>query len=351
MFMNISQQIERIIQHRMVQHSLFWALSFYVLFRLFCTDEKYVETDLIYTFLFHISLVLIVYLNLNFLLPRFFQTKRYGLYVLGFAFVLAFGTLLNHLTFQYLADWLFQGYYFISYYNWGDILEFTFTYMALSTLLHLSKSWFELNEKKKAINRLEREKLDAELLSLKSQINPHFLFNSLNNLYSLSLDKDSRLPDLLLRLSDNLRYMLYESGDTFVPLQKEIQFLENYIDLQRIRAPERVEILFSVDGKIKDKTIAPLLLIHFVENAFKFGAKGSNTKAFVHAHCEIQDKILLFKIKNNKGKLAIPPKQSGGIGLSNTRKRLELLYPKHHELRIEDNEEYFEVFLTLILSE
>lgn len=351
MSMNISQQMERVLKHRLVQHLLFWSLSFYVLFRIFCTDEKYVETDLIYTFLFHISLVFIVYLNLNFLLSRYFQTKRYGLYVLGFALVLGLGTLLNHLTFQYLADWLFKGYYFISYYNWGDILEFTFTYMALSTLLHLSKSWFELNEKKKAINRLEREKLDAELLSLKSQINPHFLFNSLNNLYSLSLDQDSRLPDLLLRLSDNLRYMLYESGDTYVPLQKEIQFLENYIDLQRIRAPERVDIQFTLEGKIKDKTIAPLLLIHFVENAFKFGAKGSNTEAYVHVHCEVEENSLAFSIKNNKGILAIPPRSGGGIGLSNTRKRLELLYPKRHELRIEDQTNHFEVFLTLSLSE
>ena len=351
MSLAMSQHLERIVQYRTVQHLAFWSLSFYVLFRLFCTDEKYVETDLIYTFLFHISLVFIVYLNLNYLLPRYFQTKRYGFYVLGFAVVLVLGTLLNHLTFQYLADWLFPGYYFISYYEWGDILEFTFTYMALSTLLHLSKSWFELNEKKKAINRLEREKLDAELLSLKSQINPHFLFNSLNNLYSLSLDQDRRLPDLLLRLSDNLRYMLYESGDTFVPLQKEIQFLENYIDLQRIRAPERVDIQFAVEGKIKDKTIAPLLLIHFVENAFKFGAKGSNTAAFVHAHCEVQEKALRFNIKNNKGNLALPPKQGSGIGLSNTKKRLELLYPKRHTLRIEDREDHFEVFLTLTLNE
>ncbi len=348
---NFRQHMEQIVQHRLVQHLLFWLLSFYVLFRLFCTDEKYVETDLIYTFLFHISLVFIVYLNLNFLLPRYFQAKQYSLYLLGFALVLALGTLINHLTFQYLADWLFEGYYFISYYEWGDILEFTFTYMALSTLLHLSKSWFELNEKKKAINRLEREKLDAELLSLKSQINPHFLFNSLNNLYSLSLDQDERLPDLLLRLSDNLRYMLYESGDTFVPLQKEIQFLENYIDLQRIRAPKRVDIRFAVEGKIKDHAIAPLLLIHFVENAFKFGAKGSNTEAYVHVQCIVEENILTFSIKNNKGKLALPPRVGGGIGLSNTRKRLALLYPNGHELRIEDKENEFEVFLTLSLSE
>ena len=144
--------------------------------------------------------------------------------------------------------------------------------------------------------------------------------------------------------------MLYESGDNFVPLQKEIRFLENYIDLQRIRAPERVEIRFSVAGKTKDKTIAPLLLIHFVENAFKFGAKGSNTKAFVHIKCEVQEDTLAFSIQNNKGKLAIPPKQGGGIGLSNTRKRLQLLYPNRHKLRIEDLEEQFEVFLTLTLS-
>jgi len=350
MISSISRYMERLVQHRLIQHLSFWSLSFYLLFRLFCTNEKYIETDLIYTFLFHISLVFIVYMNLNILLPKYFQSKRYGLYVIGFLIVLALGTLLNHLTFQYLADWLFEGYYFISYYEWRDILEFTFSYIALSTLLHLSKSWFELNEKKKAINKLEREKLDAELLSLKTQINPHFLFNSLNNLYSLSLDQDSRLPDLLLRLSDNLRYMLYESGDHFVPLQKEIQFLENYIDLQRLRAPERVDIQFAVEGKIKDKAIAPLLLIHFVENAFKFGAKGSNTSAYAHIHCKVLENTLEFRVSNNKGKLAMPSKQAGGIGLSNTQKRLQLLYPDRHQLRIEELEEDFYLFLTLTLS-
>lgn len=350
MFNDIRDRLEGLMQNRKVQHLLFWLLSFYILFRLFCTDEKYVETDLIYTFLFHISLVVMVYLNLLFLIPMFFQQKRYGSYLLGFLVVLAIGTLLNHLSFQYLADWLFSSYYFISYYEWRDILEFTFTYMALSTLLHLSKSWFELNEKNKAINKLEREKLDTELQSLKSQINPHFLFNSLNNLYSLSLDKDQRLPDLLLRLSDNLRYMLYESGDQLVPLQKELQFLENYIDLQRLRAPERVDIQFSVEGKVKDKSIAPLLLIHFVENAFKFGAKGSDRGAYVHIGCQIYDNHLQFTVNNNKGKLALTASEAGGIGLSNSRKRLALLYPNRHQLRIEEDEAHFHVFLSLTLS-
>ncbi len=343
----LQNKIEFFFQNKMVQHLLFWALSFYTLFRLFFTDEKYLETDIIYTFLFHISLFFVVYLNLKWLFPHFFHQKKYISYAFGFLLIWLLGTVLNHLTFQYLADWLFSGYYFISYYEWRDILEFTFSYMILSSLLHLSKSWFELNEKKKAINRLEREKLDAELQSLKAQINPHFLFNSLNNLYSLSLDTDERLPDYLLRLSDNLRYMLYECSDESVPLEKELQYIQNYVDFQRLRAPARADIQYKVSGLVKDQLIAPLLFIHFIENAFKFGLKGSNEKAYTHIEFRIGVKSLLFQISNNKGKVDSSPMAHSGIGLENTKKRLQLLYPKRHELRITEDEHHFNVFLEI----
>lgn len=345
----LKHKIEQFFQNKLVQHLLFWALSFYALFRLFFTDKKYLETDIIYTFLFHISLFFVVYLNLRWLLPRFFHQKKYISYTLGFLGVWILGTILNHLTFQYLADWLFNGYYFISYYEWRDILEFTFSYLILSSLLHLSKSWFELNEKKKAINRLEREKLDAELQSLKAQINPHFLFNSLNNLYSLSLDSDERLPAYLLRLSDNLRYMLYECSDELVSLAKELQYIQNYVDFQRLRAPARADIQYEVKGELQEQLIAPLLFIHFIENAFKFGLKGSNEKTFTHIRFQIEAKSLSFQVSNNKGKVVSTPMPHSGIGLENTKKRLQLLYPKRHELRITEDEHRFDVFLQITL--
>ena len=349
MINQLKYKIEQFFQNKMVQHFLFWALSFYALFRLFFTDEKYLETDIIYTFLFHISLFFVVYLNLKWLFPRFFHQKKYLSYALGFLLVWILGTILNHLTFQYLADWLFNGYYFISYYEWRDILEFTFSYLILSSLLHLSKSWFELNEKKKAINRLEREKLDAELQSLKSQINPHFLFNSLNNLYSLSLDTDERLPAYLLRLSDNLRYMLYECSDEWVSLAKELQYIQNYVDFQRLRAPARADIQYEVKGKLQEQLIAPLLFIHFIENAFKFGLKGSNEKTFTHIKFQIEAKSLSFQVSNNKGKVVSTPMPHSGIGLENTKKRLQLLYPERHKLRITEDEHRFDVFLDITL--
>ncbi|MEZ5040597.1 MAG: histidine kinase [Saprospiraceae bacterium] len=345
----LQQKIEHIFQNRGIRHLLFWMLSFYVLFRLFFTNEKYFYTDWIYTFLFHISLFFVVYINLQLLLPLFFQHKKYLHYLLGFIITLGLGMVLNHLTFQYIADWLFSGYYFISYYEWRDILQFTFIYMALSSLLHLSKSWFDVNEKQKAIHRLEREKLDAALQSLKSQINPHFLFNSLNNLYALSLDSDKRLPDYLLRLSDNLRYMLYECKDDFVPLEKELQYIENYIGFQRLRAPQNANIYYEVQGEIKEQLVGPLLFIPFIENAFKFGLKGSNTDAYVHIYFKISDRALSFNVCNNKGKIDQMPSEHRGIGLENTRKRLDLLYPDRYTLKIEEGKQDFKVFLNISL--
>ena len=343
----LNEGLAQFFQNRTVQHLLFWTLSYYLLFLIFNSNDKYIVTDLIYTFLFHLSLVGVVYLNLRWLLPRFFRSKQYLAYALGFGLVLGLGAVLNHLTFQYLSDWIFPGYYFISYYEWQHILQFVASYMVLSSLLHLSRSWFVLNEKDKAINRLEREKLDAELQSLKAQVNPHFLFNNLNNLYALSLDQDARLPNYLLGLSENLRYMLYECGGKLVPLSRELIFLSRYVDLQKLRAPKRAEISFEIEGEPGDRSIAPLLFIPFVENAFKFGLKGRNENAYARIHFLLEADRLVFTTRNSKGMPDHTPQDSGGIGIKNTRQRLALLYPHRHKLVIEDEAAEFIVHLEI----
>jgi sensor histidine kinase YesM len=343
-----------LIQHPWLQHSCFWILSTYVLFRVFNQDPEYITTDLIYALLFQISLWFVVYFQLWLLIPKMLRTGRYLVYLLGFVFSLRMGVFINHLTFDYLADWIFPDYYFISYYQDTELMQFMLVYGVASTLFKLSKSWFELRSKEKQINRLEREKLDAELQALRAQLDPHFLFNSLNNVYSLALDADKKVPTYLLRLSDNLRYMLYECQAQEVSLSKELEYIRNYLELQRLKVGPEVLIHLEVDGPAERIKVAPLLFIPFIENSFKHGLRGNNKNARINIRFEGTEAHMHFRICNT---ITIPRKEDtaelpavGGIGLENVRKRLELLYPEQHQLAIRRASTQFEVELKLNLA-
>lgn len=342
-----------LIQRPWLQHSCFWILSTYVLFRVFNRDPVYITTDLIYALLFQISLLFVVYFQLWLLIPKLLARGRYLVYLLGFVFSLRAGVFLNHLTFDYLADWIFPGYYFISYYENAELMQFMLVYAVASTLFKLSKSWFDLSEKKKQINRLEREKLDAELQALRAQLDPHFLFNSLNNVYSLALDADDKVPAYLLRLSDNLRYMLYECQAPKVPLDKELEYIRNYLALQRLKVGPKADIDLEINGATERIQVAPLLFIPFIENSFKHGLRGSAKNGRVAIRFDGDGHQLQFRIVNSvpteQQLQEAPLPEVGGIGMENVRKRLELLYPGRHSLEVNRREDQFEVALTLKL--
>ncbi|MCB0632295.1 MAG: histidine kinase [Saprospiraceae bacterium] len=339
----------KLLRHPWLQHGCFWLLSTYVLLRIFNKDPDYFTTDLIYTFLFQFALWFVVYAQLLVLIPRFFKSGRYVPYGLGFLLSLFIGVGIHWLTFTYLADWLFPGYFFISYYKLSELLQFMLVFAVTATLLHLSKSWFELRRKEKQIHQLEREKLDAELQALRAQLDPHFLFNSLNNVYSLALDKDEKVPAYLLRLSDNLRYMLYESREVQVPFAKELEYMENYLFLQQLKFGEKVHIDLQLNGEVKEQQVAPLLFIPFIENSFKHGMKGKTKNAAVLIRFELAPDSIRFHIRNTLPQQQIEETTllptSGGIGLENVKKRLALLYPGRHELKISKEAGYFEVKL------
>ncbi len=185
--------------------------------------------------------------------------------------------------------------------------------------------------------RRQQEK-EAELKLLKSQLNPHFLFNTLNNLYGLSVLKSDKLPNLMLKLSDLLRYSLYDTKEMYVPLEKEVQYLENYVSLEKIRLEDQTEISFNKKGDFSSKKIAPMLLIVFVENAFKHLGILKNRKSNVLVDLIIEDEKLTFKCINSIDETKVQEqnleKGKSGIGLQNAKKRLHLLYPNKHELSI-----------------
>jgi len=198
--------------------------------------------------------------------------------------------------------------------------------------------------KQRAWLQAEQEKISAELKLLKAQVHPHFLFNTLNNIYSFSLENSPKTPELILKLSSLLSYMLYECKAEEVRLEKELEIMRNYIDLEKVRYGNRIDVSWNVEGDIQDKFIAPLMLLPFLENAFKHGAAEQLEKSWLSVDIAAKDQVLKCKIVNSKNECVAV--QGHGIGIENVKKRLAFLYPGKHELRLNDEGDFFVVALT-----
>jgi two-component system LytT family sensor kinase len=292
-------------------------------------------------------LILIAYLNLHYFLPRYLLQKRYLKYT-GMVLL----SILGYLIAQSLFDFYLYGYVIgpMRNSNLAEALWYNFFstmwYLALMVALKLSIDWYE---QQRILQKILVEKLNAEVNFLRSQVNPHFLFNILNNLYALTLKKSDQAPEVVLKLSEMMEYMLYESDDPKVALDKEISYLRNYIDLEKIRYDTNPDISFEVAGDPDGKEIAPLLLLPLVENAFKHGLSKKAEHGWLHGKINVSQSAVEVTVENNKS--AGPPAEGkGGIGLENLRKRLELLYPSSHLLRIDDTKESFKVFMEIKLQ-
>jgi sensor histidine kinase YesM len=335
---------------RIIQHLAFWVLSFFVFLYIFKTGAKPEKVDYVYTILFQLSLLLPVYINIELLLPKLGNWKKILLYILSLASIIILFAWFNYNFFAKWSTTLFPDYFFISYFTFREIIFFFIIYIVITTLLKLSKSWFLVSELQKELLEKEKQKTEVELKALKAQINPHFFFNTLNSIYSMALDKDDRLPNSVLQLSDLMRYFLYESKDNFIPLEKELTVVNNYIALQKLRSDAQLDIETKISGEISDQQIAPLLLITFLENAFKHGAKGSTERSFIRLLIGIEKNKLNFSIENNKGIVdELKTKDHGGLGLENVKRQLELLYPGKHSLNIKNSKDSFSVQLQLDL--
>ena len=349
-YLNFRDFFLKIFQIRILQYLFFWAVSFFVLLNFFNTSNQIERIDVIYTAIFHISLVIGVYVNLYILIPYLLKKKRYFFYLLSLVALIAGTAGFNMITFDKLIDYVLPGYYFISFYEYTDILKFVIVYIGLTTLLKLSKGWFLLMEADHRLMRAEKEKVQNELLALRSQINPHFLFNSLNSIYSLALHQSKKTPAIILKISDLMRYMLYEANEDKVPLKNELQFLENYFELQKLRSDENTEISLQINGEVTKQRIAPLLFLPYIENSFKHGVKGDPKGGFTRVNIHVTEDETQLNVINNKGKIDKVEKDDfQGIGLQNARRRLELLYPLKHNLTINDLADTYEVKLNISL--
>ena len=218
-----------------------------------------------------------------------------------------------------------------------------------STVYYVMSEWLKDQREK---NELQNKTLQSELKFLKSQINPHFLFNTLNNLYALTLKKSDLAPEIVLKLSEMMRYMLYECNERQVSLQKEVNYVKNYLELEKLRQGNKFKIDFEFVGEIHQQKIAPLMFIPFLENSFKHGVNNQLKEGYVDMKLHVKDLQVEVDIENSKAP-ALPSssgKKSGGIGLVNVKRRLELLYPKKYELTIKNNPNTYHINLKLDLD-
>ena len=327
---------------KIVLHLTLWGISFLLLYKLFTIDYDSGFADVLYTALFHIPLLLTVYANLL-LIKLFFEKRQYGFYVLFVFLLIATGVGMYFLIFRLLVPLLLAKYYFIAYYSPWQIVQFMAVYLFLSLLFHLAVGWFFLRENE---FQLQKENHQVQLRNLKAQINPHFLFNSLNNIYALVGPDNLLARDYLTKLSDSLRYMIYETNAEFVPLKDEVQYLENYFELEKLRLSGSEAVSIEKQGHFDQYVIAPLLLLPLVENCFRH----CNRKdPHIRIGLEIKDEVLSFQTRNNVS--SIPTKASGGVGLVNVQRRLELIYKERAKLTFRSELNFFELDLKLNLSE
>lgn len=223
-------------------------------------------------------------------------------------------------------------------------------YSAMSVCLFgIIRHFYDYRKLKVSTQQLRIEKQQAELNYLKSQTNPHFLFNTLNNIYSLARDKSNLAPESILRLSQILRFMLYETGGEFIPIEKELKIIDDYIALEKLRYDESLRINFTHDIEDMKQALPPLLLMHLIENAFKHGVSETRANPFIDIHLSIVNRLLKFVVKNSVEKFSGEQGVKENIGLSNLRRQLELLY-EDYDLSIQHDESVFTASLTIDLA-
>lgn len=223
------------------------------------------------------------------------------------------------------------------------IFLFVFT---IGTCICVMQQWLTTEQTRKAV---ETEKLNTELSFLKSQVNPHFFFNTLNNIYSLAVVGSPQTPSAIMRLSSIMRYILTDTQSDLVPLENEISFIRNYIDLQLVRLTDKVKVEFTTEGDISSKQIAPLLFISFIENAFKYGVS-TKEHSEISIHLATTDDTISFTSVNNIVKTDNGIHETTGIGINNVKRRLQLLYPGKHTLVVAESGNTFTVQLDILLK-
>ncbi len=339
---------------RVLWHIIFWICYITLYTSIYGYFEGKYGAEFFWVMAYLPLKMIATYFTLYFIIPRYFLQKKYVtatlltiLAILVAAFTQRF---LDYYVFYpiYSYEWMSGGALSVAK-SLKNILGI-YPVVALASFIKITKYFYSEESRSQ---ELRQEKLRAELNFLKGQVHPHFLFNTLNNLYALTLKKSESSPEVVLKLSELLSFMLYECNSKTVSLNKELKLIENLIALEKIRYDDRLTVSYETYGDVSQGQIPPMLLLPFVENAFKHGTSDTLDAVWVDINVVVQDQNLSLSVKNSNGK-GDDQKEfeyQQGIGLKNVNRRLELLYEDHYNLSIEDDGKSYSVSLEIELDQ
>ncbi len=320
----------------MKKKTLLWHALFWVVYMSIFTfveggyNNHFRQAFLIEVAYFPIRLI-VVYLNYFVFMPKFLLRGKIGNYLFKtFISILLAAIFHRFVMYQYINELIFPGWDQGSFWQLYKFVQAAMIITSPMIFLIGITVVYRLIESQKKLAQIAEERTKAELLYLKNQINPHFFFNTLNNLYGLALTKSEQTAEVVMKLSELMSYMLYDTTQNEVTLEKEINYIKNYIELEEVRFEGRFICNMDVVGVLDQVHIPPLLFLPFIENAFKHGVNTSSSGAWINVYLEVKEDELNFRVENSIG--ANQKMIKGGLGIENVKRRLELLYPSKHEL-------------------
>lgn len=344
----VGKYIDRVFESNLIYHIVFWLVFYFFLVAISQRSHSLATgmlINLISIFFYSIA----VYVNLLYLFPKYLAQQKYSHYIILLCLLILVIVPLESIAMYFCIshDHITLKSYVTNHIN--SIFILTFFVASSSSIYKIINDWFTHQREKVD---LQAQTLRSELKYLKSQVNPHFLFNTLNSLYALTLKKSDLAPEIVLRLSEMMRYMLYECNEKVVPLEKEINYIKNYLELEKLRHGDKFKIEFNLEGETSGLRIAPLMFMPFIENSFKHGLNSQIQSGYVHINMNVENEKILMRVDNSNPPTmpASQSKRSGGVGLANIRRRLNLIYPNHYYLNIDQTPNSFHVDLNIDLS-
>lgn len=349
--------LDKLLQNRIALHILFWVFVLFLAPLVADTSIIEVWQSLVYRGVGLPTKIAATYFLAYYLIPRYFQKDKYFQFLLYFTISSIVFCIIYRFNNVHIAETLAgeEGYKeslweIITYFD-ETILGYIGRVYSVTIPFIFIKMLRARSVEKRKVARLEKEKIDAELNFLKAQIHPHFLFNTLNNLYALTLKKSDHAPDVVAKLSEMLDYMLYQCKGDKVLVSKEITLLQHYLDLEKLRYGERLQLTFDHDIDDHNAQIAPLILISIIENAFKHGVSGAIQQPVVTISVKVKEGVSYIRVYNTKPEIPQTDEMGykKGIGEMNVKRQLELIYPDRYEWNYEESSKSYEVNLTIQL--
>lgn len=350
--------VDRILKNRPLTHVLFWCVILILQSQVFLYAGLDFKVVFVSTLALLPSIILAAYLLTYYQLPKLVYKKKYILFFISLLGSMYLFTFLGRIFTIYLAE---------PYLGIEEAPSLDYMGKVATNIERLARNYLlavflapilmasiklikQRSQVRSQMDALEKEKATSELKFLKTQIHPHFLLNSLNNIYALTLKKSDLAPDSVLKLSEMLTYVLYKCSETYVPIVNEIKLLENYISLEELRYGKNLKLVFSKQISNSDALIAPLILLSIVENAFKHGASGATEIPAIRIELIETDGILNFRVFNSKEEKNNEEKIGYGIGGQNIKKQLDLVYPNQYDYQVVEENTSYEVLLKINLN-